>query len=83
MCTPSPLPLFSSSPFLPCPPSQNTVKMTVHVREADVYLTRFILRYVNTRSAVSNGKITVYQSSRRGTSDGSLVSRVSELLLLE
>ncbi|XDV45703.1 hypothetical protein PO909_013751, partial [Leuciscus waleckii] len=46
---------------------QNTVKMMVHVREADVYLTRFILRYVNTRSAVSNGKITAFQNSRRGS----------------
>ncbi|XDV45701.1 hypothetical protein PO909_013751 [Leuciscus waleckii] len=45
----------------------NTVKMMVHVREADVYLTRFILRYVNTRSAVSNGKITAFQNSRRGS----------------
>ncbi len=72
-CTPSPpLPPISSSPCLPCPSSQNTVKMMVHVREADVYLTRFILRYVNTRLTLSNGKITAYQNSRRGTSDGSI-----------
>ncbi len=72
-CTPSPpLPPISSSPCLPCPSSQNTVKMMVHVREADVYLTRFILRYVNTRLTLSNGKITAYQNSRRGMSDGSI-----------
>lgn len=46
--------------------------MMVYVREADVYLTRFILRYLNTRLTLSNGKITAYQNSRRGTSDGSI-----------
>ncbi|XP_045065442.1 laminin subunit alpha-5 isoform X2 [Coregonus clupeaformis] len=46
---------------------QSTVKLSVHVSEADVYLTRFILRYVNTGAAVSNGKITAYQNSRRGS----------------
>ncbi|XP_066526408.1 laminin subunit alpha-5 isoform X2 [Hoplias malabaricus] len=46
---------------------QNAVKLTVHVSEADMYLTRFILRYVNTEAAVSHGKITAYQKSRRGS----------------
>ncbi|KAK1801637.1 hypothetical protein P4O66_022279, partial [Electrophorus voltai] len=45
----------------------NAVKMTVHVSEADMYLTRFILRYVNTEAAVSHGKITAYQRSRKGS----------------
>ncbi|XP_052396695.1 laminin subunit alpha-5-like [Carassius gibelio] len=58
---------FSWRGYAQMSPIQNTVKMMVHVREADMYLTRFILRYVNTRLAVSNGKITAYQNSRRGS----------------
>uniref|UniRef100_A0A9J7XYR4 Laminin subunit alpha-5 n=1 Tax=Cyprinus carpio carpio TaxID=630221 RepID=A0A9J7XYR4_CYPCA len=58
---------FSWRGYAQMSPIQNTVKMMVHVHEADMYLTRFILRYVNTRLAVSNGKITAYQNSRRGS----------------
>ncbi|KAA8582349.1 hypothetical protein FQN60_009089 [Etheostoma spectabile] len=43
------------------------VKLQVYVSEADVYLTRFILRYVNSEGATSNGKITAYQANRRGS----------------
>ncbi|KAF3860796.1 hypothetical protein F7725_001051, partial [Dissostichus mawsoni] len=32
-----------------------------------IYLTRFILRYVNSEGATSNGKITAYQVNRRGS----------------
>uniref|UniRef100_A0A8C9TNX3 Laminin, alpha 5 n=1 Tax=Scleropages formosus TaxID=113540 RepID=A0A8C9TNX3_SCLFO len=46
---------------------QNKVKISVHVNKTDLYLTRFILRYINTGDAVSYGKITAYQSSRRGS----------------
>lgn len=62
--------------------SQSAVKLTVHVGEVDMYLTRFILRYVSTELAVSNGKITVYQSNRRGMSDDcrSLSSGICELM---
>ncbi|KAM7405319.1 hypothetical protein PAMP_012591 [Pampus punctatissimus] len=43
------------------------LKLQVYVNEADVYLTRFILRYVNSEGATSNGKITAYQVNRRGS----------------
>ncbi|XP_064877179.1 laminin subunit alpha-5-like [Oncorhynchus nerka] len=46
---------------------QSAVKLSVHVSEVDVYLTRFILRYVNSEAVVSNGKITAYQKSRKGS----------------
>lgn len=44
------------------------MKLQVYVSEADVYLTRFILRYVNSEGATSSGKITAYQVNRRGRS---------------
>ncbi|XP_053174071.1 laminin subunit alpha-5 [Scomber japonicus] len=44
-----------------------SLKLQVYVSEADVYLTRFILRYVNSEAATSNGKITAYQVNRRGS----------------
>ena len=44
------------------------MKLQVDVSEADVYLARIILRYVNAEGTTSNGKITAYQSNRRGTS---------------
>ncbi|KAM9390757.1 laminin subunit alpha-5-like, partial [Salvelinus alpinus] len=56
---------FSWRGYAQMSPIQNTVKLSVHVSEVDVYLTRFILRYVNTEAAVSNGKITAYQKSRK------------------
>nr|XP_023998997.1 laminin subunit alpha-5-like [Salvelinus alpinus] len=59
---------FSWRGYAQMSPIQNTVKLSVHVSEVDVYLTRFILRYVNAEAAVSNGKITAYQKSRKGTS---------------
>ncbi|XP_067382208.1 laminin subunit alpha-5 isoform X2 [Channa argus] len=46
---------------------QTAVKLQVYVSEADVYLTRFILRYVNSEGITSNGKITAYQVNRRGS----------------
>ncbi|KAM9343060.1 laminin subunit alpha-5 isoform 2-T2 [Pholidichthys leucotaenia] len=46
---------------------QNTVKLQVFVSEADVNLSRFILRYVNSEGATINGKITAYQANRRGS----------------
>ncbi|KAM4737780.1 laminin subunit alpha-5 isoform 2-T2 [Anableps anableps] len=46
---------------------QTAVKLQVYVSEADVYLTRFILRYVNSEGITSNGKITAYQANRRGS----------------
>ncbi|XP_055747285.1 laminin subunit alpha-5-like [Salvelinus fontinalis] len=58
---------FSWRGYAQMSPIQNTVKLSVHVSEVDVYLTRFILRYVNTEAAVSNGKITAYQKSRKGS----------------
>ncbi|KAJ8408959.1 hypothetical protein AAFF_G00239800 [Aldrovandia affinis] len=58
---------FSWRGYAQMSPIQNTVKVSVHVSEAELSLTRFILRYVNTGAAVSSGKITAYQSSRRGS----------------
>ncbi|XP_028849375.1 laminin subunit alpha-5 isoform X2 [Denticeps clupeoides] len=48
-------------------PIQRTVTLAVQISEEDVYLTRFILRYVNRGAAVSNGKITTYQMNRKGS----------------
>lgn len=42
------------------------MKLQVHIGEADVFLTRFILRYVNSEGSAFNGKITAYQVERRG-----------------
>ncbi|KAL8179611.1 UNVERIFIED_CONTAM: hypothetical protein K2H54_069626 [Gekko kuhli] len=46
---------------------QSKVKVTVHVREAELYLFNVILRYVNSGSATVYGKITAFQPRRRGT----------------
>ncbi|CAN9515277.1 unnamed protein product [Ophioblennius macclurei] len=46
---------------------QTAVKLQVYVSEADIYLTRFILRYVNSEGDTSRGKITAYQANRRGS----------------
>ncbi|MEQ2157332.1 hypothetical protein GOODEAATRI_000720 [Goodea atripinnis] len=46
---------------------QTAVKLQIYVSEADVYLMRFILRYVNSEGVTSNGKITAYQANRRGS----------------
>uniref|UniRef100_A0A8D3DC26 Laminin subunit alpha-5 n=1 Tax=Scophthalmus maximus TaxID=52904 RepID=A0A8D3DC26_SCOMX len=40
------------------------MSLQVYVSEADVYLTRFILRYVNAEGDTSSGKITAYQMNR-------------------
>uniref|UniRef100_H3CDM0 Laminin, alpha 5 n=1 Tax=Tetraodon nigroviridis TaxID=99883 RepID=H3CDM0_TETNG len=40
---------------------QTAVKLQVHISEADIFLTRFILRYMNFEGSASNGKITAYQ----------------------
>uniref|UniRef100_A0A8B9M1E1 Laminin, alpha 5 n=1 Tax=Astyanax mexicanus TaxID=7994 RepID=A0A8B9M1E1_ASTMX len=46
---------FSWRGYAQMSPIQNAVKLTVYVGEADMYLTRFILRYVNTEAAISRG----------------------------
>ncbi|XP_075883000.1 laminin subunit alpha-5 isoform X3 [Nelusetta ayraudi] len=46
---------------------QTAVHLQVYVSEVDVYLTRFILRYINPEGSASNGKITAYQANRRGS----------------
>ncbi|KAM3618812.1 uncharacterized protein V6R79_025116 [Siganus canaliculatus] len=58
---------FSWRGYAQMSPVQTAVKLQVYVNEADVYLTRFILRYVNSEGATSNGKITAYQVNRRGS----------------
>ncbi|XP_059188801.1 laminin subunit alpha-5 isoform X2 [Centropristis striata] len=60
-------PEFSWRGYAQMSPIQPAVKLQVYVSEADVYLTRFILRYVNSEGATSNGKITAYQVNRRGS----------------
>ncbi|XP_027144166.1 laminin subunit alpha-5 isoform X2 [Larimichthys crocea] len=60
-------PNFSWRGYAQMSPIQTAVKLQVYVNEADVYLTRFILRYVNSEGATSNGKITAYQVNRRGS----------------
>uniref|UniRef100_UPI0037E9B905 laminin subunit alpha-5 n=1 Tax=Semicossyphus pulcher TaxID=241346 RepID=UPI0037E9B905 len=60
-------PGFSWRGYAQMSPIQTAVKLQVYVSEADVYLTRFILRYVNSEGATSNGKITAYQVNRQGS----------------
>ncbi|KAM9752098.1 laminin subunit alpha-5 isoform 2-T2 [Menidia menidia] len=60
-------PNFSWRGYAQMSPIQTAVKLQVYVSEADVYLTRFILRYVNSEGVTSNGKITAYQTSRTGS----------------
>ncbi|XP_035998362.1 laminin subunit alpha-5 [Fundulus heteroclitus] len=60
-------PDFSWRGYAQMSPIQTAVKLQVYVSEADVYLTRFILRYVNSEGVTSNGKITAYQANRRGS----------------
>ncbi|XP_028307698.1 laminin subunit alpha-5 isoform X2 [Gouania willdenowi] len=61
-------PNFSWRGYALMSPIQTAVKLHVYVSEAsDVYLTRFILRYVNTEGVTSNGKITAYQGDSRGS----------------
>ncbi|XP_044207309.1 laminin subunit alpha-5 isoform X2 [Thunnus albacares] len=60
-------PDFSWRGYAQMSPIQTAVKLQVYLNEVDVYLTRFILRYVNSEGATSNGKITAYQVNRRGS----------------
>ncbi|XP_041655744.1 laminin subunit alpha-5 isoform X2 [Cheilinus undulatus] len=60
-------PGFSWRGYAQMSPIQTAVKLQVYVNEADVYLTRFILRYVNTEGDTSSGKITAYQVNRKGS----------------
>ncbi|XP_041858853.1 laminin subunit alpha-5 isoform X2 [Melanotaenia boesemani] len=60
-------PNFSWRGYAQMSPIQTAVKLQVYVSEADVYLTRFILRYINSEGVTSNGKITAYQVNRRGS----------------
>ncbi|MGH0150303.1 UNVERIFIED_CONTAM: hypothetical protein FKN15_045804 [Acipenser sinensis] len=46
---------------------QSKVRVAVHVKEAELYLFNFILRYVNSGDTVSYGKITAYQAKRQGS----------------
>lgn len=46
---------------------QNKVKITVHVKEAELYVFHVILRYINPGVATVYGKITAYQPRRKGT----------------
>ncbi|XP_024119648.2 laminin subunit alpha-5 isoform X2 [Oryzias melastigma] len=46
---------------------QPAVKLQVYVSEADLFLTRFIISYVNSEGATSNGRIRAYQANRRGS----------------
>ncbi|OXB78457.1 UNVERIFIED_CONTAM: hypothetical protein H355_007487 [Colinus virginianus] len=46
---------------------QNKIRVTVNVKEAELYLFHVILRYINSGGATVYGKITAYQPRRRGT----------------
>ncbi|PKU36259.1 laminin subunit alpha-5 [Limosa lapponica baueri] len=46
---------------------QNKIRVTVDVKEAELYLFHVILRYINSGGATVYGKITAYQPRRRGT----------------
>ncbi|XP_026718104.1 laminin subunit alpha-5 [Athene cunicularia] len=45
---------------------QNKIRVTVDVKEAELYLFHVILRYINSGGATVYGKITAYQPRRRG-----------------
>nr|XP_047930545.1 laminin subunit alpha-5 isoform X4 [Anser cygnoides] len=45
----------------------NKIRVTVDVKEAELYLFHVILRYINSGGATVYGKITAYQPRRRGT----------------
>ncbi|KAF2978342.1 hypothetical protein EK904_004374 [Melospiza melodia maxima] len=46
---------------------QNKIRVTVDVKEAELYLFHVILRYINSGGATVYGTITAYQPRRRGT----------------
>ncbi|KAJ6665753.1 hypothetical protein lerEdw1_002123 [Lerista edwardsae] len=58
---------FSWRGYTQMSPIQNKVKVTVHVREAELYVFHVILRYINSGAATVYGKITAYQPRRKGT----------------
>ncbi|XP_067856467.1 laminin subunit alpha-5 isoform X2 [Heptranchias perlo] len=58
---------FSWRGYAQMSPIQNRVKITMHVKESELYLFRFILRYINTGSATVFGKVTAYQGQRTGS----------------
>ncbi|KAG2461856.1 LAMA5 protein, partial [Polypterus senegalus] len=58
---------FSWRGYAQMSPIQNKVRVAVHVKEAELYLFHFILRYVNSGTAVSYGKITAFQAKRKGS----------------
>ncbi|XP_029690196.1 laminin subunit alpha-5 isoform X2 [Takifugu rubripes] len=60
-------PDFSWRGYAQMSPIQTAVKLQVHISEADVFLTRFILRYMNLEGSTSNGKITASQAERTGS----------------
>ncbi|KAM6455807.1 laminin subunit alpha-5 isoform 2-T2 [Liasis olivaceus] len=58
---------FSWRGYTQMSPIQNKVKVTIHVREGELYLFHVILRYINPGSATVFGKITASQPRKRGT----------------
>uniref|UniRef100_A0A8C3PFP2 Laminin subunit alpha 5 n=1 Tax=Chrysemys picta bellii TaxID=8478 RepID=A0A8C3PFP2_CHRPI len=57
---------FSWRGYAQMSPIQNKVRITVDVKEAELYLFHVILRYINSGGATVYGKITAYQPRRRG-----------------
>ncbi|XP_026553187.1 laminin subunit alpha-5 isoform X1 [Pseudonaja textilis] len=58
---------FSWRGYAQMSPIQNKVKVTIHVREGELYLFHVILRYINSGSTTVLGKITAFQPRKRGT----------------
>uniref|UniRef100_A0A8C8RBX0 Laminin subunit alpha-5 n=1 Tax=Pelusios castaneus TaxID=367368 RepID=A0A8C8RBX0_9SAUR len=58
---------FSWRGYAQMSPIQSKVRITVDVKEAELYLFHVILRYINSGGATVYGKITAYQPRRRGT----------------
>ncbi|XP_044311344.1 laminin subunit alpha-5 isoform X3 [Varanus komodoensis] len=58
---------FSWRGYTQMSPIQNKVKVTVHVREGELYLFHIILRYINSGGGTVYGKITASQPRRKGT----------------
>ncbi|XP_061781861.1 laminin subunit alpha-5 isoform X2 [Nerophis lumbriciformis] len=60
-------PGFSWRGYAQMSPIQSAVHLHVHVSEADVYLTRVIIRYFNSQGVTAKGLITAYQAGRQGS----------------
>ncbi|XP_059508738.1 laminin subunit alpha-5 isoform X2 [Stegostoma tigrinum] len=58
---------FSWRGYAQMSPIQNRVKIMMHVMDSELYLFRFILRYINAGSATVFGKVTAYQGQRPGS----------------